>query len=588
MNSWTNHQRQIDLESQLRERNRELACLYAVSRDANTIENPADFYRGLIHKLELGMRFPNEAAVILELLGDTYRSDKLTERHTRRLEAILQDGSFSVGKLSVCYPPECQFLVPEEQRLLQSVSEIVFRYAERDLEKQRDQVQLSSFRAQSHQLKDYFANLAAAVVVHGAGTEIVFANAIAGELLGIRLDLMLGKRASDPVWHFIDEQKRRLSPEEYPVNNVIRSNRPLQDMVLGVVHPDRADVTWVLVNGAPIFGPDRTLAEVLISFVDITGERAASRRLQESEQKFRSVFEQAAMGIARVSPKGSWLEVNDKLCEIVGFSRDELLQKTFQQITHPDDLDADLAFVSQMLAGERQSYSMEKRYIKKGGDLVWVNLTVSLTRDASGQPSYFVSIVEDISLRKQYEEALKYRASHDTLTGLNSRFTVLETLDSEFKRALRYGRSLSLLMIDIDHFKRINDIYGHQAGDEVLKAVSATMLATVRESDTVGRYGGEEFLIILPELALEQARLMAERVRREIANVVIHYGTQQIKVTVSVGVATGPVHGDQPDLLITQADNAMYAAKQAGRNRCRSAITPDTGPGPDVNQTRSR
>lgn len=129
--------------------------------------------------------------------------------------------------------------------------------------------------------------------------------------------------------------------------------------------------------------------------------------LREQEQLFRSTFNQAAVGIAHVSPDGQWLRVNQKLCEIVGYTREELLQRTFQDITYPDDLDLDLVYVEQMLANEIPTYALEKRYIRKDRSLVWINLTVSLLRDKLGQPKYFISVIEDISDRKQVEEALR-------------------------------------------------------------------------------------------------------------------------------------------------------------------------------------
>jgi PAS domain S-box-containing protein len=127
--------------------------------------------------------------------------------------------------------------------------------------------------------------------------------------------------------------------------------------------------------------------------------RLAERALRESEQRLRATFEQAAVGMARVAPDGRWLEVNQRLCEMLGFERDELLARKFQDMTHPDDLDADLELVERVLAGELATYTLEKRYVKKDGGLVWVDLTVSLVSDDAG-PKYFVSIVQDISARK--------------------------------------------------------------------------------------------------------------------------------------------------------------------------------------------
>jgi len=140
---------------------------------------------------------------------------------------------------------------------------------------------------------------------------------------------------------------------------------------------------------------------------DITRLKQAEEDLREGEQRFRSTFEQAAVGIAHVGPDGRWLRVNQKLCDIVGYAREELLERTFQDITHPDDLDADLEYVRQVLADEIRTYSMEKRYFRKDGATVWIDLTVSLVREPSGEPLYFIAVVEDIAQRKQAEDEIR-------------------------------------------------------------------------------------------------------------------------------------------------------------------------------------
>jgi PAS domain S-box-containing protein len=141
--------------------------------------------------------------------------------------------------------------------------------------------------------------------------------------------------------------------------------------------------------------------------VDVSEQKFIEEKLREGEERFRGTFENAAVGISHVALDGKWLRVNDKLCEIVGYTQDELLQSTFQDITHPDDLQNDLEHLQQLYKGEISNYSIEKRYFHKNAKVVWVNLTVSLVRDHQGDPSYYISVVEDITSRKNAEQALK-------------------------------------------------------------------------------------------------------------------------------------------------------------------------------------
>lgn len=171
------------------------------------------------------------------------------------------------------------------------------------------------------------------------------------------------------------------------------------------------------VAGPKIFlatkGPLRTADDKVFGVFgisrDITGRKLAEDQLLQSERRFAATFEQAAVGIAHVAPDGRWLRVNSRLCAIVGYTAEELLARRFQDITHPDDLDKDLGQIGRMLAREIDTYRIEKRYIRKDGSLVWVNLTVALVCTADGQPDYFISVVEDISTRKAAEVELRQR-----------------------------------------------------------------------------------------------------------------------------------------------------------------------------------
>src|SRR5262245_52545995 len=148
--------------------------------------------------------------------------------------------------------------------------------------------------------------------------------------------------------------------------------------------------------------------------------------IRDSEARFRAIFENAAVGIARVDPDGRWLEVNQRLCDIVGYAREEMMAKSFADITHPDDLDADWNHARRLLSNEIDNYSMEKRYYRKDGSIVWGNLTVSLMRKVDGSPDYFISCIEDISARKRTEEKLREREERLRLASRAAELGVFE------------------------------------------------------------------------------------------------------------------------------------------------------------------
>jgi len=360
---------------------------------------------------------------------------------------------------------------------------------------------------------------------------------------------------------------------------------------LQVIHAS-GELIWVDVKCEAILD-DREVVALRGSVLDITERKRAQQEIVEAETRFRSIFEQAAVGVALVGLDGRWVQVNDRLCDIVGYPRKTLLDLTFQDITFADDLSIDLTFVEQLMAGRIPHYSMEKRYVCRDGSLVWVNLTVALVRAPGGEPDYFVSVIEDIQRRKEAEAALASErenrqqqleqlvvertealeaairdmdrlAHRDALTGLQNRLSANERLRAEFLRMKRTGRAYTALLLDIDYFKRVNDTFGHETGDQVLKQLAEILQASIRATDFVARFGGEEFLVLLPETEAEGALVIAEKIR---SSVTAHDFPGVHQVTISIGVSrVNPTDGNE-DEAVRRADTALYEAKGRGRNR---------------------
>jgi PAS domain S-box-containing protein len=204
---------------------------------------------------------------------------------------------------------------------------------------------------------------------------------------------------------------------------------------------------WNELYVSPVHDEDGRLTNFVGVQNDISERRRIEEVLRESEERFRATFEHAAIGAAQVGIDGRWLRVNRRLSEIVGYEREELLQRTFQDITHPDDLEGDLAHMRLLLEGELQTYTMEKRYLRKGGPEVWVNLTVSLVRDASGEPAYFIAVVEDISERKKAEEErdlllVREQLARAEAVAARRRLTLLAAAGPALAASLDYEQTL--------------------------------------------------------------------------------------------------------------------------------------------------
>ncbi len=282
---------------------------------------------------------------------------------------------------------------------------------------------------------------------------------------------------------------------------------------------------------------------------------------------FSSAFTFASIGMALVSTNGSWLKVNSALCKILGYTEAELMSKTFQDITHPDDLDEDLDRVQQMLDGYIDTYQMEKRYFHKDGHIIHVLLSVSLVHNEDGTPKFFISQLQDITRRKQLEEELTLFAKEDFLTKIANRRHFIDNATREMVRGKRFNEPQALLMIDIDYFKQVNDTYGHDVGDEALKAMADCCKEGLRAVDVLGRLGGEEFGVLLINTLPDLAHQVAERIRKDIEKMVVQTSKGPVSFTVSIGLTNFKGSSKTLEARMKLADKALYSAKKAGRNK---------------------
>jgi diguanylate cyclase (GGDEF)-like protein/PAS domain S-box-containing protein len=458
----------------------------------------------------------------------------------------------------------------------------------------------------------------------------------------------------------------------------------------------RKDGSWSWMESVSTYLlDDPAVGGVVVTSRDITERRRVEAALRESEQRFRRSFRDSTIGMALVATDGRWLQVNRSLCEMVGYPQEELLEKTFQDITHPDDLEKDLDHLRRLLAGEIRTYQMEKRYFHREGHVVWILLSVSLVHDEESEPLYFVSQIQDVSERKravekireaeeryrtlveripvvtymqqpgepsrttyispQYEsilgysaeevlsypehwvkilhpddrervlaedertnrseepfvmeyrkiakngsvvwirdeativrdeegrsyywlgiqtdvterkrmeERLEHRAFHDPLTGLANRQLFVDRLGQALRRTRRRKKGrVALLFLDLDGFKVVNDSLGHEVGDLLLVAVVDRLKGCLRSEDTLARFGGDEFVVLVEDVeAADEAARVAERIIDELRHRFVLDG-RELYARASIGIAIGEDSTKDPSDLLRDADTAMYRAKDEG------------------------
>jgi len=316
--------------------------------------------------------------------------------------------------------------------------------------------------------------------------------------------------------------------------------------------------------------PDERLQHVICALGKRIGSfharTTALTRLRESEERYASTVELAAIGISHVALDGRFIHVNRRLCEMLGYAREELLRLTVRQISHADDVSVTDRDLSRLRAGEIDSFTAEKRYRRKDGTPIWARITIASKRAPDGDALYDISIVEDISDRRRAEERVQYLAAYDEMTGLPNRATFGQLLAHAIEQGRRYHRRFAVLFIDLDRFKIINDSLGHEAGDDLLKVMAVRLRESLRSSDIVARLGGDEFVLLVEELA---DRYVAATVARNILSVVIkpvEILGQECRVTASIGIAVYPEDAQDAKTLMKNADMAMYTAKEEGKN----------------------
>jgi len=318
-------------------------------------------------------------------------------------------------------------------------------------------------------------------------------------------------------------------------------------------------------TAAPIRNQLGQVLGAVIVFRDVTARIEAEKVLSESEKRFRDTFEFAPIGMAIVSLKGRFLQVNSALCSLLEFTTEELLSKNDRELGRENENEEERKLLLQLLSGVSASVQFEKRFYSKSGREIFAHVSVSLLREFT-TPVCYLCQIHDLTEQRATQYQLAQLAHYDPLTGLANRTRLRIEIEHLLRQAKREKQQLAVVFLDLDHFKEINDTLGHEAGDILLKIMAERLRQTVRDSDCVARLGGDEFVLILPVVrSVENVTIVIEKIRSTVLSPVDING-HEAEVGISIGVSMYPIDGDEPAELFRCADSALYHAKAEGRN----------------------
>ncbi len=324
---------------------------------------------------------------------------------------------------------------------------------------------------------------------------------------------------------------------------------------------------WVKERGQRV--SDERGQLVLEGFIeDITEQVNTNRRLIEAELRYRSIFEKSVIGIFQTSADGRYLAANKALAQLYGYESPEHLMLSLQNIAMRLYVDPSRRDHFKRLIQEYdQVIEFESEVFRHDGSRIWISENAHAVRDSTGELLYYEGTVQDVTQRLEHESELEFHATHDALTGLPNRNLLQDRLEQAIHIAQRNHGQVAVALIDLDNFKFINDSLGHSVGDKLLVEMSQRLRAALRGTETVARYGGDEFVLILSdELNLETAAIALDRVQAAVQQSVVIDG-HQLHVACSIGIAIYPEDGTDLQTLLRHADSAMYFAKEQGKGQ---------------------
>ena len=414
-----------------------------------------------------------------------------------------------------------------------------------------------------HQLKHSVASIGASVALFEIGPlqeiRLVTANHLYAEVTGVSVSDMVGAR--------INQFFPRYLESKIAVDVVLCVEDQLPAESEYVVDRE-GQIRWWRFIFSPVFSPEGRAQRILNTCVEITEKKQLELALSTIHHRFEAVVESAYDGIVTIDQNRIITQVNQAALDIFGYQKDDLYGKPIERLLPQKYRAKHKSYVTTFAASPVRSRPMHARSpvrgLRKDGSEFPAEVTISKIQVDHAME--MTAVVRDISERSRLIDELQKAAIEDSLTGVYNRRHLERIINRELLRCERFGCVLSLILFDIDEFKQINDNFGHAAGDLVLQALTVQVMENIREVDVFGRWGGDEFLVILPQTDIENALVWAEKIRQLLPAVSVPHDGQSISFSCSFGVTGRPHAKTSVSDLVAQADAALYQAKQAGRN----------------------
>ncbi len=482
-----------------------------------------------------------------------------------------------LGVLAVGTDSDDEIFSEQDLQILNFVSSQAGLVIERKMAEEARHVALEKYRV-------LFEAFPLGITTSDAQGNIIETNQASESILGLTRSEHEQRTLRGAEWHLIRPDGSEMPPDEFPSVIALREQRRLDPVEMGIVKAD-GSVSWIDVTAAPIPIPDYG---VVVTYSDITARRLAETALERQRQIFQKIIDKTSTFLVYLDPDFNFIEVNSGYAQTCQRQPQELIGKN-HFFFYPD---AENEQIFKQVRDTRVPMSIhDKPFVfpdqPERGITYW-DWRLTPDVDTAGKLLGFVFSLTETTERRKMEEAmrqanqqlseqlslvtelkdrLREQSVRDNLTELYNRRYLYERLPGELTRALREGIKIAILMIDIDHFKHVNDTYGHAVGDLVLKAIGRMLKEHKRESDIAFRYGGEEFLLVLFGASFEASLKHAEHIRAACEMLRIDVGDQKVMVTLSAGVAVYPEHGSTMDVILSRADQALYLSKRNGRNR---------------------